>query len=164
LATAVGVGPAFCDQNSTYGPGEEVLVRHQKLAICQVKDLLQRLDDAGISRDAAGEYDWLGKFSSTAQVALEISRKCETQSGYNVAGGRGLLLKVNHIALGEDGASASHSRHAFTFQRQLPKFTFDVYTQAVSLLVEEGASAGCANSIKRKIADPAFSILCAQED
>ena len=107
----VGPGPTSRNQHRPYGTGEEMLVRHNKLAFCELKYLLHRTDNPDVRRDPAGKHYRLDKFPAAAQIALEVSRKRQTQPGNDVIHRRRLLLKMDHIALGKYRATARHTRY-----------------------------------------------------
>ena len=85
-------------------------------------------------------------------IAFQIPGHGKTESGDDVVIRSGLLLEMNHIGLGKDGAAAGNAGRGFGFQGQLAEF-FDGQAQAVGLLIQEGAGPGRAKGVHGKILD-----------
>jgi hypothetical protein len=71
---------------------------------------------------------------------------------------------MNHIALGENRTSASHTWHAPALQGQLPKLTLNTYTQPLCLLVKKGTCSRRTDSIQREVLNCAVLLARGQKN
>ena len=120
-------------------------------AWAKLKNLFNRPHHTGVGGYPAAESYRLHNLLSTAQSAFEVPRQPKAQPGHDIVHGRSLLLQVNHVALGEDAASAGHPRRCLALQSQPAEFGFDIHTQPTRLLIEKAACARSAIRVHGKV-------------
>ena len=158
------VGSCFSDQHRADSAGKEMLRGYDKAASVKVKDAFEGADYTSIGCDAAGEYDRLDEVPAAAEIAFEVSSKCKTKAGDDVAVGRCLLLKVNHIGLCEYGTAAGHSGRVLALEGERAELLLDIYAEAgwrfvmpfgLSILIAGEAGAQFGRSLYEFESDPA---------
>ena len=92
-----------------------MFIGNDEFAAAQVEDFFEGDNDAEIAGYAAAEGDGRDYFFSLAEAALEVAGESEAKPGDDVVDRGGLLLEVDHIALGEDAASTGDARGSGAF-------------------------------------------------
>ena len=84
--------------------------RNNQFALFQFENVLKRLHDAFIPRDAAMKRYRLFKRFPLAEIAFVIPRHRVAQARHDVVIRRGDLLQMNHVRFGEDRAASGDAR------------------------------------------------------
>ena len=126
------------------GAAPGVLLGHEQVVLGQREGLAQRAGDAGVLRDRADQRHRRLDRPALHDGALEIARHRVAQAAQNLGRRVALLLRVDHVALGEHRAAAGDARaRNWPSQTTVAHFLHRVL-HAQRLLVEERPGAGRA--------------------
>ncbi len=154
--SAVGrrrLAPAPQGEGGAHGARGVEMLRHGQVGLAELQDLPEGPAHAEVRRDAAEEEDRRVEGPALADRGLEVPGHGEAEPGDDVMVRRGDLLEMDHVALGEDAASPRHGRGRPGAKRDLAEL-LDGEMEAVGLLVQEGAGAGCAGGVHGEVLDP----------
>ncbi len=138
--------------------------RYYVVRFVELKDLLEGLPYALVGGNPALKGHGGDKVLALADGRLEVTRNRVAEPGDDVVVGGGYLLEVYHVALGEDGATAGHSRRVLALQCQMAELLYGE-PHAVGLLVEERPCAGGAYGVHLEVGNPELAaFLLRHED
>jgi len=115
--------------------------------------LVEGLRDGGIAGHPALEEDRGREALPLADDAAEVASEGLTEPGEDVGEGNALLLQVDHVGLGEDGAAAGHAGRVAGGEGQTGELPVDADAEALGLLVEERACARGAQRVHGEVAE-----------
>ena len=135
----------------------EVVLRYEQAAVLEAEGLAQRLDCALVGGDAADEGD--GRLDGLAlrDGASEVADDGVAQASQDLRRLVSLLLRVDHVRLGEHAAAAGDAGRLAGSQHDVAD-VLDVVEQTAGLLVHERPRAGCAIAVGLVVGDARASV------
>ena len=133
-------------------------------AVGELQHVLERPAHPGVLGDAAQEQHGRDELLALAHGGLEVPGHGIAEPGDDIVVGRGDLLEVDHVALGEDAAAAGDGGWGLGLEGDGAEL-LDREVEARRLLVEEGTGAGGTGGVHGEIRDldPA-ALLLSQRD
>ena len=141
---------------SAQGAHQGEVVGDQQFAVLEVEEFAEGLDHPGVGRYAALEENrWMGG-AALAKGGEKVSCQGKAQPCGNFLHRYRLLLEVDHVRLGKDGAPAGHPGRPFRLTRY-PAKGLDGQAEPFRLLVEKGAGTGGTELVEGMILDVRFA-------
>ena len=140
------------DQRGADGAHARVVLGDEQLAVVQVERLAQRAHGAVVGGHAADERDGRLDDLALGDGALEVAHDGVAEAAQHLGRLIALLLRVDHVALGEHAAAAGDAGGLAGVQHDVAH-VLDVVQQAAGLLVHEGAGAGGAVAVRLVVED-----------
>ena len=134
------------DERRADGADAGVILGDEELAVVQAEGLAQRAHRAVVGGHAADEGDGRLDDLALGDGALEVAHHRVAEAAQHLRRLVALLLRVDHVALGEDAAAAGDAGGLAGPEDDVAH-VLDVVEQPARLLVHEGAGAGGAVAV-----------------
>ncbi len=129
--------------------GKLRILCNPKLIAFNVENFLEGPEEAGIKCSSPAQKGWFLQGIPLQEGRAEIPCQCKAEPIGYLVGGYTLLLEMDHVRLGKDGASACYGGPPWGGSGTAGEF-LDAYPESPGLLLEKGSRSGCALIIQCK--------------
>ena len=130
------------------------VVRAKKPLLAKAEDLAHGTDQACVERDAARKCHGRSHREPAHDCGLVAADHCVAESQEDVLDGHALLLPMDDVGLGEDGAAAGEARHV-RGARDHVRVVLDAHAETTHLVFEERPRTRRAALVHCKLGSPA---------